>query len=150
MTSQPDLIVYSRDGRMIAVVAIRNKRGASRAWAAQMRSNFISEGRFGTADFLLLATPDRVYLWKPEGKDPALIPPDYEVDGKALFAPYLEMAGLNPESFSANAFELIVGNWLSSLILGIESDAAAAPPLLAESDFLKAVRGGRTEHQLAA
>jgi len=150
MEVRPDLVVYGRDSQLVSAVEIRNKRGASREWASQMRWNLLSHEIFRAARFLLLATPDRVFLWKAAGGKPVPAPPDFEADGKALFAPYVRRAGLSPETISANAFELIVGNWLSSLILGIESAAGETQHWLVASGFLAAVQGGRTEHQLAA
>jgi len=150
MEVRPDLVVYGRDSQLVSAVEIRNKRGASREWAAQMRWNLLSHEIFRAARFLLLATPDQVYLWKTSEGKPVPALPDFEADGRVLFAPYVRLAGLNPETFGSNAFELIVGNWLSSLILGIEPDTEDTQRWLTASGFLAAVRGGRTEHQLAA
>src|SRR4051812_47002285 len=117
MAAQPDFVLYDHDGRKVAIVEIKNKRGTTRDWATELRRNLAPYRKLGSAEFFLLITPDRLYLWKGIGDDPALIPPDNEADGMAAFEPYIRRAGLNPEQFSSNAFELIVATWLGELIL---------------------------------
>lgn len=149
MATKPDLVLYDRDDEKVAVVIIKNRRNTTRQWAAEYRRNLTDLNLFRRAEFFLLATPDRLYLWKNHGNDPDLISPDYEADGRQVFGPYIEIARLNPEDFSTYAFELIVANWLSELALEVE-DSVRSQGWLVESGFLDAIKRGRIEHQAAA
>ena len=98
MYVRADLALYDPGGRLVALAEIKNKRGTSREWAAQTRRNILALGGFHDADFFLLVTPDRLYLWKNAGTDPVGIPPSYEADAEAIFASYFAGAGVDPRS----------------------------------------------------
>jgi hypothetical protein len=149
MATQPDLVLYDRDGRKTAIVQISNKRGTTGNWASQFRRNIAAYRKLGSAEFFLLVTPDRLYLWRGVGDDPALVPPHYEADGRGAFAPYVRRAGLDPEQLSANAFELIVTSWLSEGILQWDTHTTERDALQG-SGFFEAIKNGRIDYQIAA
>jgi hypothetical protein len=151
-SSYPDLALYDRDGQLIAVVEVKNKQGTSREWAAKFRRNMLVHGGYYKADFFLLVTPDRLYIWKNAGTTPTLVEPTYELDAQPLFAPYFERAGVNPSDISGQAFELVVAAWLGDLVRSEEPREALTngQRLLAESGFLTAVRDGRITYEEAA
>jgi hypothetical protein len=74
-SSYADLSLYDRDGRLIAIAEVKNKRGTSPEWAAKFRRNLLVHSRYAQADFFLLATPDRLYVWKNAGATPTLVQP---------------------------------------------------------------------------
>jgi hypothetical protein len=148
MSVHPTLVLYDRNDQKVATVEVKNKRGTSRQWAAEFRRNLADYGLLRGSEFFLLATPDRLYLWKESGKPSSLILPDYEADGASVLERYIRKAGLNPDGFSSNAFELIVANWLSFLALEIETPSSQ--DWLVQSGLLDAIRMGRIEHQEAA
>lgn len=145
MATGPDLIIYDRAGRKAAVVEIKNKRGTSRAWAAELRRNILAYGRDISAGYLLVVTPDRLFLWK-DRDSASLVPPDYEAEAEPIFAPYIQRSRLDSTSFSGHAFELIVASWLSELALGLSN----RPERWASSGFFEAIRDGRIDYQAAA
>lgn len=145
MATRPDLIIQDRASRKVAVVQVKNKRGTSRAWAAELRQNILSYGRDLSADYLLVVTPDRLYLWK-DRDSASPVPPDYEADAEPIFAPYIERSRLDPASLSGHAFELIVASWLGELALGLSN----RPETWTSSGFFEAIRDGRIDYQVAA
>lgn len=151
-SSYADLTLYDRDGRLIAVAEVKNKQGTSPEWAAKLRRNILAHGRHYNADFFLLVTPDRLYIWKSAGAVPTLIQPTYEFDARPIFAPYFERAGVKPSDISGHAFELMVAAWLGDLIRSEEQREALTngQRLLVESGFLTAARDGRIAYEEAA
>lgn len=149
MLSNADLALYDRSGRLIAVAEIKNKLGTSREWAAQTRRNLLAHGQGYSADFFLLVTPDRLYVWKGAGTESVQAPPTYEADTRPGLAPYFESAGVDPRDVSGHAFELLVGAWLSDLIRFEETTGASSEDQawLSKSGFRNAVKGGHVEYE---
>ncbi len=147
-----DFTLYDRSGRLTAVVEIKNKLGTSSEWAAQMRRNLLAHGGPCNADFFLLITPDRLYLWKETDPDPVCIPPTYEADPQPVFAPYFERASVVPHQVSGYAFELLVAAWLGDVIRSTEptEERPDDQSWLATSGFRTAVKDGRIEYEAAA
>ena len=140
-----DLALYDRRGRLAAVAEIKNRLGTSHEWAARTRRNILAHGGTCYAEFFLLVTPDRLYLWKDAGTEPAGVPPDYVADTQSEFEPYFARAGVDPRNVSGAAFELLVGAWLGDVI---RSDGAAERDTedqnwLVTSGFRAAVKDGR-------
>lgn len=152
MLPYADLALYNRDGRLIAVAEVKNKSGTSSQWAAQLRSNVLAHGGFRSANFFLLITPDKLYVWKDAGIKPAVITPTYVVDAQPILKPYFEAADIKPDSINGSAFELVVGAWLGDLIRAEKSPPAASETenWLTESGLLDAVKNGRVEYEAAA
>lgn len=152
MIPRMDLTLYDRDGRLTAVVEVKNKVGTSRAWAAKLRRNIVAHGRLGAVDFFLLVTPDRLYLWKGISGQPTAVEPSYEIDAQPLLEPYFRAAEVDPADVSGSAFELVVAAWLGDLVrlAGSRENLAEQAKWLVESGFLDAVRNGRVEYQTAA
>lgn len=152
MFTPPDLALYDRSGRLTAVAEIKNKLGTSREWAAQTRRNMLAHGSTCSADFFLLITPDRLYMWKGAGTDPVQIPPNYEADTLAEFEPYFKRAGLDPRCVSGYAFELLVTAWLGDVILSDETTEVIGndESWLVKSGFRTAIKDGHIEHEVVA
>ena len=106
MSVYADFALYDRNGRLIAVAQVKNKSGTSREWVAKLRRNILAHGGFHSADFFLLVTPDKLYVWKGAGAELAVVLPAIEVDAQPIFTPYFERAGVNPADVSGRAFEL--------------------------------------------
>jgi hypothetical protein len=151
-SSYADLTLYDRDRRLIAVAEVKNKLGTSPDWAAKLRRNLLAHERHYSADFFLLVTPDRLYIWKNAGAAPTLVQPTYEIDAQPIFTPYFEKAGVNSSNISGHAFELVVAAWLGDLVRSEEQQEALTngQRWLVESGFLTAVRDGRIAYEEAA
>ena len=152
MGASADLALYDRGGRLTAVADIKNRYGTSREWAAQTRRNILAHGALCNADYFLLVTPDRLYLWKDAGTDPVQVPPTFEADTESEFAPYFERAGLDSRHVSGHAFELLVSAWLGDVIRseGTAEKFAGDRSWLAKSGFHTAVKDGRIEFEATA
>lgn len=152
MSPRVDLALFSRDGQLTAVAEVKNRRGTSGEWAAELRRNILAHGGFPKADFFLMVTPDRLYLWKRSGNQPDLVEPAYEIDAQPIFAPYFERSGVDPRLVSGPAFELMVDTWLADLMRPgpLSGRSAAERNGLSESGFLTAIRDGRIEYETAA
>lgn len=149
MPALSDLVVYDQEGWKILVVEVKGKLNTSRDWAAQWRRNMLAHGGMEHVGFVLLVTPDNLYMWKDAGAEPVAVPPTYVIDAKAVLKPYFDSARVDPASISGAAFELLVGAWLADLV---HSDAMPEqmPEPLAESGLLEAIRHGRVEYEVAA
>ena len=151
MLATADLALFDRSGQLTAVAQIKNKLGTSREWAAQTRRNMLAHGRGHNAEFFLLVTPDRLYVWKGVGNEPVQTPPTYEVDTHPGLATYLESTGVDPRHLSSDAFELLVGSWLSDVARSGDTAGEFGDDRdwIAKSGFLSAVKGGRVEYDVA-
>ena len=150
MLTRTDLALYDRSGRLTAVAEIKNKLGTSGEWAAQTRRNILAHGEPCNADFFLLVTPDRLYLWKGRGTDPAqIVPPTFEADTLQEFAPYFESAEVDPQHVSGHAFELLVAAWLGDITRSAETTGKLSDDQswLAKSGFRAAILDGRIEYE---
>ncbi|MCY4536197.1 MAG: hypothetical protein OXB91_12600 [Bryobacterales bacterium] len=151
MFGTADLAVYDRGGRLTAIAEIKNKLGTSTEWAAQTRRNMLDHGRSYSADFFLIVTPDRLYVWKGADTEPVETPPTYEADTQPGFGSYLESAGLDGRHLSNDAFELLVSAWLGDVIWSEETagEREDDQDWLAKSGFRRALKGGRVEFEAA-
>ena len=152
MVAYADLALYDRGGRLTAVAEVKNKYGTCKEWAAKTRRNMLAHGSSCNADYFLIVTPDRLYLWKDAGIDPDPIPPAFEADTQSEFAPYFERAGLDPRHVSGHAFELLVSAWLGDVIRseGAAEKFAGDRSWLAASGFHTAVKDGRVKFEAPA
>jgi hypothetical protein len=152
MLPRSDLMLYDKYGRLTAYVEVKSKFGTSREWAAQLRRNLFAHGGLEGVDFFLLATPDRLYVWKKSGSDATAILPDFVVDAKRIFDPYFKTANINSRSSGGFAFELVVGSWLADLARsGLQiQERSMGDEWIIESGFLDAIENGRVEYEDAA
>ena len=152
MNTRVDIALYARNGQLMVVVEIKNILGTSRTWATQTRRNILTHGGSCDVIYFLIVTPDRLYLWKNAGTNPAQIPPTYEVDMQLEFAPYFKSAGLDPNHIRGHAFELLVGAWLSDVTRSEKATGEIANDRswLNKSGFRAAVKDGRIKFDAAA
>ena len=152
MHTRADFALYSPGGQLTALAEVKSKLGTSREWAARTRRNILTHGGFGDADYFLLVTPDRLYLWKAAGTEPLEVSPDHDADARATFAPYFERAGVDPNAVSGPTFELVVSAWLGDVIRSAGSTEVPDDDWswLAQSGFLTAVKGARIEYEAVA
>jgi hypothetical protein len=146
-----DFVLHSRDQRLTTLVEVKSKANTSSSWAAQLRRNRLAHGKPSPhGDFVLLVTPDKLYLWKGTETDPDRHP--FEVDSRPLLASYFHGTGVSASAASPQAFELVVASWLADLVreAGPRERLAVAQPWLVESGLLDAVAGGQIEYATAA
>jgi hypothetical protein len=136
-----DYLVYSADQQLVMVVEVKVRAGAERQWAMQTRRNLLAHVHIPNVEYLLLAHPQRFYLWHNAGVEPALVEPTYEVDPLPFLQPYYEKSGLSPETISGSSFEFLIYGWLNELaIFGVTSELPTLQrQFLEESGLLNAL-----------
>ncbi len=144
-----DFSLYDRYGQLAAFVDVRSVRGASTEWAAKLRRNLLAHGEIPCGPFLMVATPERIFLWRAAAGGDPLATPDYEADAESLFRHYLPKPGPaeSPRAIDGQVFELIVQSWLSDLTRG---EPESMPSAFANSGFADAVRRGRIWYEEVA
>ncbi len=147
MSTSPmaDLVGYDPEGQIKLIVEVRDRTDTTRSWAQLVRYNMLAHGAVPNSRFLLLALPDRLYLWKDTGNSQESTEPAYEMDAAPFFRPYFDKARVSPDKVSRQGFELIVTSWLNELVhWGIADDVPEPQKrLLQESGLVEAIKGGR-------
>jgi hypothetical protein len=99
--------------------------------------------------------PGRLYLWKGPKTEVEVLLPDFVVDSRPLFLPYLQRpqgSSLDLDRLSPSTFELVVISWLSDLIYGSQraESLGSEQAWLTDSGFLDAAKDGSLSYGLAA
>ncbi len=147
--AQFDFSVYDHLGQLATVVEAKSQFGVSREWASQLRRNLLAHGGFPRAASLLVATPEKLFLWNSAVAGDPLAPPDFEINAEPLFRAYLPSAARSQSRRSLNpqVFEMVVHAWLSDLTRG---EPISESLELVKSGFMDSLRQGRIEYQDAA
>jgi len=141
-----DFTIVDRHGAPVAMVVVKSRRETSRAWAIGLWNNlFAHANAFLPAPYFLVATLDRLFLWRNAGERQAP-EPDVELDLRPVLRQYFEKA--EPGTISGMAFELLVEAWLSDLTR--LEDTSSGPRALEESGLLASIQNGRIAHSVAA
>ena len=135
------------------VFEVKAKHHTTPQWGAELRRNLLAREEFRPTQYFLIVTPDRLYLWrepKPETEEAVL--PDFVVDSRPLFLPYLQKTSVDLDRISPFVFELVVISWLSDLVYARRETEGLEPgqAWLMDSGFLDATRNGRLFYDHAA
>jgi hypothetical protein len=110
-----DFVAYDREGRVVLLAEAKSKHGTSEHWAARLRRNMLSHGVLPVSKFFLIATPERIYLWRQENSSPEDVPPEFTIDGAKEFQPYFRRLHQEPSDIGPEAFDLLVWTWLTDV-----------------------------------
>jgi len=110
-----DFVAYDREGQVVLLAEAKSRLGTSENWAARLRRNMLSHGILPWAKYFLIATPERMYLWKQERPNPAEVPPEFTIDAVKVFQPYFQKLHQEPSKIGPEAFELLVLTWLTDI-----------------------------------
>jgi len=91
-----DFVAYDREGQVLLLAEAKSRRGTSESWAARLRRNMLSHGMLPRSKYFLIATPERMYLWKQERADPGEAPPEFTIDAEKVFRPYFQKLQQEP------------------------------------------------------
>ena len=142
----PRYVVYAADWTLAAAVETSAIKGWSARWAAEYRCNILSHGLYVQPEYFVLATPERLFIWKDPGNKPDLLPPDWEIPAERLFAPYLQHIGCSPENVSRDVLHWMVRTWLEDLSeMGAPLPDGPEAHALKVIGFLQAVDDGWVE-----
>src|SRR5207248_7492860 len=123
-----DFIAYDREGHIVLLAEAKSRRGTSENWAARLRRNMLSHGVLPWAKYFLIATPERLYLWKQERPNLAEVAPEVTIDATKEFQPYFQKLHQEPSDIGPEAFELLVLTWLTDIARagdGLDQDVAS-------------------------
>lgn len=108
-----DIVAYDRDGRVLLLAEAKSRRGTSESWAAGLRRNMLSHGVLPWSKYFLIATPERVYLWRQPNA--AEVAPGVTINAERVFKPYFQRLHQEPSSIAPEAFEHLVLTWLTDI-----------------------------------
>lgn len=140
-----DFVAYDREGRVVLLAEAKSRRGTSEHWAALLRRNMLSHGILPWAKYFLIATPERMYLWKQEHPDPAEVPPEFTIDAAKVFQPYFQKLHQEPSEIGPEAFELLVLTWLTDIARSAERNLKQDPSSAWLSEFTGSLQQARIE-----
>src|SRR5260370_27981919 len=110
-----DFVAYDKEGHVVLLAEAKSRRGTSEHWAALLRRNMLSHGVLPWAKYFLIATPERMYLWKQERPNPSEAPPEFTIDATKVLQPYFQKLHQEPSDIGPEAFELLVSAWLTDI-----------------------------------
>lgn len=147
MIQRPDIAVYSPDNRLQLVVEVKNKKGATPEWAANMRRNLFVHSVVPYSPYFLLALPDHFYLWKNSIASADIRPPDYRANSKLVLKPYINSSSIYLDSISEYGLELMVYSWLNKLVNAnlTRETARSDETWLFDSGLYDAIKYGRVK-----
>jgi hypothetical protein len=146
---QADFAVFTEDGQLVAVAEAKKKPKADAQWAAAWFSNYLGREEGSAAPFVLLATPETLYVWKR-----VVVPsaePTAVVDARRVFSSYVHRTNSTPSELSGRTFEFIVGAWLNDLSHRLwQPSAPEEIRAFVDTGLMKAVENGRVVTDIAA
>lgn len=144
--STPDILIFSPDRQLEAVVEVKNRRNAGEKWAIQFRRNLLAHGLIPPVEYFLLVFPDTVYLWRGrEAERPVTAIPTSDALGRFFDV-------LPTDSSSESSLELVVSSWLQTLTAAsmTEDEIAEVAKWLVDAGLYERIRGGHVERRTAA
>jgi hypothetical protein len=147
---QADFAVFDQAGQLAVIAEAKKKSGADSKWAIAWFRNYLAHQRTSAPRFVLLATPERLYLWKRPSQESSP-EPTAMTDARRLFSSYLQRSNLDPADLSSRTFEFIVGAWLNDLSHHLwQPSAPEEISAFVDTGLLDAVENGRVVADLAA
>lgn len=105
----------------------------------------LAHGILPWAKYFLIATPERMYLWKQEHDDPAEAPPEFTIDAEKVFQPYFQKLHQEPLNIGPEAFELVVLTWLTDVARSGEPNLDQGPASVWLSELSGSLQQARIE-----
>ena len=151
MGSQPDITLRNQKGEPLMIFEVRAKHHTTPQWAAEFRRNLLRREEFRPTQYFAIVTPDQLYLWR-EPKPGTVVLPDFVVDSRPLFLPYLQKTSVDLDRISPFVFELVVISWLSDLVYARRETEDLEPrqAWLLDSGFFDATKNGTLFYDHAA
>ena len=139
-----DIVVYDQTKNIQLIVEVKNKLGASREWAAQMRRNLLIHAVVPNAPYFLLALPDISYLWVNSHTQLEEALPNYEFKTKDILFSYMNEANLSLDDLNEYSFELLIVSWLQEITNSRlpEKKNSSGLQWLFDSGLFEAIKGG--------
>lgn len=146
---QADFSIFDRTGRLAVIAEAKKRNGTDSRWATEWLQNYLRRQQGSPPPFVLLATPERLYLWKRPVETAGLEPT--VMNARRLFSSYLRTQSLETTDISRPVFEFMVGTWLRDLALGLwQPSGPEERQAFVESGLLEAVEDGEVVADVAA
>ena len=141
-----DFAVVDERGRVTIVVEAK-KVDADTTWAEEWFDLF-KANRGGDSEFVLLATPRAIYVWRPSQVERT---PAGVIDGREAFTAYLRGRDRDAAQLTGAAFEFLVGAWLNDVAQKFWSPSRPDEvSLFIETGLRAAFENGRVVRSLPA
>jgi thioester reductase-like protein len=140
-----DFVAYDREGRVVLLAEAKSRRGTSEDWAARLRRNMLSHGILPWARYFLIATPERMYLWRQEPSNAAEAPPEFTIDAAKVFQPYFQKLHQEPSKIGPEEFDLLVLMWLTDIARSAEHSPQQDPSSAWLSELAGSLQQARIE-----
>ena len=109
-----DVVAYDKDGSVLLLAEAKSRRGTSAQWAAQFRRNMLAHGILPNSKYFLIATPDRIYLWKHADSQVSELLPAFTLDATQELKPYFE-ALRSPADIGDETLTFLLLTWLTDI-----------------------------------
>ncbi len=145
-----DFAVFDQSGQLTVIAEAKKKSGADPRWASEWFRNYLAHQQTSAPPFILLATPETLYLWKRSAGSSSSEPTAI-ADARRVFSFYLDRSNLDATTLGGQAFEIVVGAWLHDLShLGWQPSTPDERQVLVDSGLLDAIKNGRVVSEVAA
>jgi hypothetical protein len=143
-----DFAIFGPNRQLVAIAEAKKKVNVGVEWATEWFRNYGEHQHSAPPPFILLVTPDNLYLWKTSADSPE---PTAVVDARHIFEPYLERSSYDLDSLYGSTFESLVGAWLGQLLNQFwQPTTAEDVRLFVDTGLLEAIENGRVESDVAA
>src|SRR4051794_13702754 len=107
-----DLVISGPRG-IVAAVEVKNRQNLTPEVATALRRSMLAHGVVPRAQYFVLVSQDRAYLWRASDTDPDA-PPAHQIPMKAIVKRYLPRDLVGVWLRSAE-LEIVVSQWLHDL-----------------------------------
>ncbi|MBI1923753.1 hypothetical protein HYR99_05835 [Candidatus Poribacteria bacterium] len=113
-----DIAIFDNEGKvkLIAEVKYTPTTEDTAKRATQIRRNLLVHSGIPSTPFLLVAFPDKFYLWKKKSPDSYDRSADYRASAKSIVKKYSKAMEIPSENMTPKEFEMLISQWLKDLI----------------------------------
>jgi hypothetical protein len=141
MRREADIVITGPDGRLAAVIELKNRRDLTPEIAAGVRRGVLVRGGVRSVPYFLVLSGETGCLWKEGSAEAAESRPELCFPVGAALRRYFPDAAVAPPTTEAQ-LSLMVFQWLAELVDLSEEPTGEPERSLAKAGFLRAIRGG--------
>lgn len=135
--------IFDERGQLAAIVEAKARLGIDLSWAKDWLALRLEHERLAGPQFLLLVTPETMYLWKR--RRDGYSPEPLAADARRILAPYISPR-VDLVTIDRDAFDSIVGDWLRELVYGLwHPETPDELRLIVDSGLLQVIENGRVD-----
>lgn len=143
-----DYSIFDERGQLAAIAEAKAIPGTDVEWAWDWFRFRLENERVAGPRFVLLVTPDTMFLWKRRPDESW--PEPLTADARRILAPYVS-SKLDLATMSGSTFEFLVGAWLDALAHGTwRPETPDQIRMIVDSGLLPLIEKGRVAAQILA